>query len=38
MWAAALAAGACDMCPADDVNNVLTSVLRSTGVSRSAAA
>lgn len=37
MWMAALAAGASDVCPADDVNNVLTSVLRST-VSRRAAA
>lgn len=38
MWTAALAAGAADVCPNDDVANVLTSVLRSTGVSRSAAA
>ncbi|MFZ0731995.1 MAG: hypothetical protein WAM79_06695 [Candidatus Sulfotelmatobacter sp.] len=38
MWAAALAAGASDMCPADDVNDVITSVLRSTALSRSAAA
>lgn len=38
MWMAALAAGASDVCPADDVGNVLTSVLRSTAVSRSAAA
>jgi DNA-binding NarL/FixJ family response regulator len=30
MWMAALAAGASDVCPADDVGNVLTSVLRST--------
>jgi len=30
MWMAALAAGACDVCPADDVSNVLTSVLRIT--------
>jgi DNA-binding NarL/FixJ family response regulator len=37
MWMAALAAGACDVCPNDDVANVLTSVLRSTAVSRSAA-
>lgn len=29
MWMAALAAGACDVCPADDVSNVLSSVLRS---------
>jgi DNA-binding NtrC family response regulator len=38
MWMAALAAGACDVCPADDVGNVLTSVLRSTAESRGAAA
>jgi len=36
MWMAALAAGASDVCPTDDVGNVLTSVLRSTA--RSAAA
>lgn len=30
MWMAALAAGAWDVCPTDDVGNVLTSVLRST--------
>ncbi len=30
MWAAALEAGASDVCPADDVRNVLTSVLRTT--------
>lgn len=38
MWAAALSAGASDVCPADDVGNVLTSVLRSMAVSRRAAA
>jgi DNA-binding NarL/FixJ family response regulator len=38
MWMAALEAGAFDVCPADDVRNVLTSVLRSTGRSRTAAA
>jgi DNA-binding NtrC family response regulator len=38
MWMAALEAGAVDVCPADDVNNVLKSVLRSLGTSRSAAA
>jgi len=38
MWMAALAAGAADVCPADDVGNVLTSVLRSTRTLRSAAA
>ena len=30
LWMAALAAGASDVCPIDDVGNVLTSVLRST--------
>src|ERR1700739_3253269 len=38
MWMAALEAGASDVCPADDVGNVLTSVLRSTALSRSAVA
>jgi len=38
MWMAALEAGASDVCPADDVSNVLTSVLRSTAISRGAAA
>ena len=38
MWMAALEAGAVDVCPADDVNNVLSSVLRSVGISRPAAA
>lgn len=38
MWMAALDAGASDVCPADDVRNVLSSVLRSTAMSRSAAA
>jgi DNA-binding response OmpR family regulator len=38
LWMAALSAGASDVCPADDVENVLTSVLRSTVFSRSAAA
>jgi chemotaxis response regulator CheB len=38
MWMAALDAGACDVCPSDDVGNVLMSVLRSTGLSHSAAA
>jgi hypothetical protein len=32
MWMAALSAGACDVCPADDVNNVLSSILRSTAI------
>ena len=34
----AMEAGASDVCPSDDVGNVLTSVLRSTALSRSAAA
>ncbi len=38
MWMAALEAGACDVCPADDVDNVLSSVLRSTALLRGAAA
>lgn len=38
MWMAALEAGASDVCPADDVDNVLTSVLRSMAQSRGAAA
>ena len=38
MWMAALEAGAVDVCPADDVDNVLSSVLRSLGISRTAAA
>ena len=38
MWAAALSAGASDVCPTDDVGNVLTSVLRSMALSRRAAA
>jgi DNA-binding response OmpR family regulator len=38
MWMAALEAGASDVCPADDVANVLISVLRSTALSRDAVA
>jgi hypothetical protein len=38
MWMAALAAGACDVCPADDINNVLTAILRNTRIPGSAAA
>jgi len=38
MWMAALEAGASDVCPTDDVGNVLSSVLRSTALSRRAAA
>jgi len=36
MWMAALAAGASDVCPTNDVGNVLTSVLRSTAGSAAA--
>jgi DNA-binding NarL/FixJ family response regulator len=38
MWMAALTAGAADVCPSGDVGNVITSVLRSTAVSRTASA
>jgi DNA-binding response OmpR family regulator len=38
MWTAALDAGASDVCPANDVENVLTSVLRSMALSQGAAA
>ncbi len=38
MWMAALEAGASDVCPADDVGTVLTSVLRSMALSRGTAA
>lgn len=38
MWMAALEAGASDVCAADDVDNVLTSVLRNAGLSQGAAA
>ena len=38
MWMAALSAGAADVCPCDDVGNVLTSVLRSTTLSSTASA
>jgi len=38
MWTAALEAGATDVCPADDVQNVLTSVLRNLARSKPAAA
>jgi len=37
IWMAALDAGASDLCPADDVENVLTSVLRSMALKRVAA-
>src|ERR1039458_8077049 len=38
MWIAAMEAGASDVCPADDVQNVLSSALRSVAVAKSAAA
>ncbi|HUA15368.1 MAG TPA: hypothetical protein VMG31_08715 [Verrucomicrobiae bacterium] len=38
MWMAALEAGASDVCPSHDVENVLTSVLRSVALAQSAAA
>jgi DNA-binding response OmpR family regulator len=38
IWMAALDAGASDVCPAGDVENVLTSVLRSMALTRRAAA
>jgi DNA-binding response OmpR family regulator len=38
LWIAALEAGASDVCRADDVQDVLTSVLRSVAVAKAAAA
>lgn len=38
MWMKALEAGASDVCPTDDIGNLLTSVLRNTALSRSVAA
>jgi len=38
LWIAAMEAGASDVCPADDVQNVLTSVLRSVAVAKNEAA
>jgi DNA-binding NtrC family response regulator len=38
LWMAALEAGASDVCPVDDIENVLTSVRRSMDRSRTAAA
>jgi len=38
LWVAALEAGASDVCPADDVQNVLSSALRSVAFAKSAAA
>jgi DNA-binding NarL/FixJ family response regulator len=38
LWIAALEAGASDVCPADDVQNVLNSALRSMAIAKSAAA
>ena len=37
LWMAALEAGASDVCPTGDLNNVLTSVLRSVELARTAA-
>jgi DNA-binding response OmpR family regulator len=38
LWIAALEAGASDVCPADDIQNVLTSVLRSVAIAQHVAA
>jgi len=38
LWIAALEAGASDVCPSDDVQNVLDSALRSMAVAQSFAA
>ncbi len=38
LWIAAMEAGASDVCPADDVQNVLSSALRSVAIAKSAAA
>ena len=38
LWIAALEAGASDVCPADDVQNVLHSALRSMAIAKSAVA
>jgi len=38
MWMAAMAAGATDVCPANDVANVLTSVLRNIAITPGAVA
>jgi hypothetical protein len=38
LWVAALEAGASDVCQADDAEDILTSVLRSVAVAKSAAA
>jgi DNA-binding NarL/FixJ family response regulator len=38
LWIAAIEAGASDVCPSDDVQNVLSSALRSMEVARSAVA
>jgi DNA-binding NarL/FixJ family response regulator len=37
LWMAALEAGASDVCPEDDVNDVLSSVLRNMALARNAA-
>ncbi|MFZ0318580.1 MAG: hypothetical protein WAL56_05590 [Candidatus Sulfotelmatobacter sp.] len=38
LWVAALEAGASDVCPSDDVQNVLSAVLRSMAVAKAASA
>jgi DNA-binding NarL/FixJ family response regulator len=38
LWIAAMEAGASDVCPADDVQNVLSSALRSVAIAKSATA
>jgi DNA-binding NarL/FixJ family response regulator len=38
LWIAAMEAGASDVCPADDIQNVLTSALRSLAVAKTATA
>lgn len=38
LWMAALEAGACDVCPSDDVENVLSSIRRGMAISHGAAA
>lgn len=38
LWIAAMEAGASDVCPADDVQNVVSSALRSVAIAKNAAA
>jgi DNA-binding NarL/FixJ family response regulator len=38
LWIAAMEAGASDVCPADDAQNVLNSALRSVAIAKSASA